>query len=115
MRLRTSLFFHRTLFTYDRSTPGRPPRRHRGNNATAKTRVSERSSHTNTRNQKRSPATVTSAEIIGGVPVRTRIPLSGWILAILVTVLSVVSSLTQMAPEHTVAAANISAYHVGLY
>jgi len=58
---------------------------------------------------------IAMGEIIGGVPVRTRIPLSGWILAILVTVLSVVSSLTQMAPEHTVAAANISAYHVGLY
>jgi hypothetical protein len=51
---------------------------------------------------------IAMAEIIGGVP------LSGWILAILVTVLSVASSLTQMAPEHTVAAANISAHHVGL-
>jgi hypothetical protein len=40
---------------------------------------------------------------IGCVPVRTPVPLSGWILALVFTVLSTVSSLTHMAPGQAVA------------
>jgi hypothetical protein len=49
---------------------------------------------------------------IGCVPVRTRVPLSGWILAAVFTLLSIASSLTHMAPEHAVAGP--SAQHASL-
>jgi hypothetical protein len=41
---------------------------------------------------------------IGGLPVKTRIPLPVWILAGVFTLLSVASSLTHKAPEHVVRA-----------
>jgi hypothetical protein len=51
---------------------------------------------------------------IGCVPVRTRVPLPGWILAVAFTLLSIASSLTHMAPEHAVAGASPSAQHASL-
>jgi hypothetical protein len=51
---------------------------------------------------------------IGCVPVRTRVPPSGWILAVVFTLLSIASSLTHMAPEHAVAGASSSAQHASL-
>jgi len=51
------------------------------------------------------------AESIGGVPVKTRIPFAGWVLAVVLTALSITSSLTQTISDRTVATANASALH----
>jgi hypothetical protein len=52
---------------------------------------------------------------IGGLPVKTRVPLPGWILAGALTLLSIASSLTHLAPEHAVARAEPTAQHASLY
>jgi hypothetical protein len=54
-------------------------------------------------------------EIIDGVPVRTRIPRAGWILALVFTLFSVASSLTHMAPDDAVAAGKPSPQHASMY
>jgi hypothetical protein len=51
---------------------------------------------------------------IGCVPVRTRVPLSGWILAVVFALLSIAASLTHMTPEHAVASAKQTAQHASL-
>jgi hypothetical protein len=50
-----------------------------------------------------------------GAPVRTRVPLSGWILALALTLLSLASSLSHLASDHAVASAKQTAHYAGLY
>ena len=52
---------------------------------------------------------------IGSIPVRTRVPLSGWILAAVLTVITVSSSVTHVAANLAIAGAKQAVLHASLY
>ena len=52
---------------------------------------------------------------IGSIPVRTRVPLSGWILAAVLTLITVSSSVTHVAADLAIAGAKQAVLHASLY